>query len=223
MDLVADDEPDAFVARSDIRLGRQPAFDEDGRLARDSRTGEESREVEAMPAEHPKVQSAAALVLFATDAHFLELADLTGCDELLHDIDDGVVTVAVSDGYPHALFGAQLHDLIGLGQSTHKGFLDIDSLHARFDGGDDHVAMLMDMPWADGSDVGLGLSQHDLVVGVSLHAAETLGRIRQSLGVGIGDSDDLGLRNLQPDGVLAMTEITLAGMSDDADGQGALS
>ncbi len=79
--------------------------------------------------------------------------------------------------------------------------------------------MLMNMPRADGRDVGLSLSQHSLVVGKSLHAAETLGRIRQSLGVGIGDSDDLGLRNLEPNDVFAMPVVALAGVADDPDGQ----
>ena len=125
----------------------------------------------------------------------------------------------MGNGETHALVGAQLHDFVRLSQGAYEGLLDVDSLHPGFDGGDDHVAMLMDVPGADGGDVGLGLSQHGLVVGESLHAAETLGRIRQPLGIGVGDSDNLGLRNLEPDGVFAMTIVALAGMADDADGQ----
>ena len=82
--------------------------------------------------------------------------------------------------------------------------------------------MLMNMTRADSCDVGLGRSEHDLVVGISFDSAETLGRIRQSLGVGIGDGDDLGLRNLKPDGVFTMPVVALAGMADDTYGQGTL-
>ena len=99
-----------------------------------------------MPAEDPEIESAATLVLLPAHPDFLELADLTGGHELLHDIDDGMIAVPMRDGEPHALVGAKLHDLIGFGQSADERLLDIDALHAGFDGGDDHVPMLMDMP-----------------------------------------------------------------------------
>ena len=126
------------------------------------------------------------------------------------------------DGEPHAFSGAELHDLIGFSQGADEWFLDVDALHAGSDGGDDHVPMLMDMSGTDGRDVGLGLRQHDLVVGIGLHAAEPLCRVRQALGVGVRHRHDLRLGNLEPDGIFAMTIVTLAGVSDDADGQGTL-
>ena len=159
------------------------------------------------------------MILLSAYTDFLELPDLARFDELLHERDDGVITVAMRDGEPHALVGAKLHDLIGFGQSPDEGFLDIDALHTGFDGGDDHVPMLMDMSRADGRDIRLNLSQHDLIVGVGFHAPELLGFGRQSLGVGIRDGDDAGGWDLQPDGILAMPVVALTGMTDDAHGQ----
>ena len=172
-----------------------------------------------MAAEDPEVETAAALVLFTAHAHFLEFTDLAGSDELLHGRKHGVITVPMSNRQTHAFFSAELHDLVGFGQGTHEGLLDIDALHAGLDGGDNHVAMLMDVPGTDRRDVGLGLGQHDLVVGISLHATKLLGFDRKPLGIRIGDGDNLRLRDLEPDGVLAMPVIALAGMADDADGQ----
>ena len=222
MDLVPDDESDAFVARPDIRLGRRSALDEDGRFAGGSRTSEEGRKIESVSAQDPKVQSAATLILLPAHPDFLELADLSVRDELLYGLEDGVVAIAMRDGEPHALVGAELHDLVGFGQGTDERLLDIDALHAGFDRGDDHVPMLMDMTRTDGRDVGLRLPQHDLVVGVGLHATEPLGRVRQALGVGIRDRHDLSLGELQPDGIFSMPVVTLAGVPDDPDGQGSL-
>ena len=219
MDFVPDDEPDAFVAKADVRLGRLTAFHEDGRFAGDGRTSEEGREVEPVSAQDPEVEPASPMVLLAAYAHFLELADLAGGDQLLHHVQDGMVAVPMGDGEPHALLGAEPHDLVGLGQRADERFLDIDALHARFDRGDDHVAVLMDMPRADRRDIRLGLRQHGPVVGVGLHPAEPLRRLGQTLGVGVRDGDDPGLRNLQPDGIFAMTIVALTGVPDDPDSQ----
>ena len=219
MDLVPHDEADAFVTGPDVRLGRRTAFDEDRRFTGGSRTGEEGREVEAVSAQDPEVEPAAPVVLLAAYPDFLEFADLTGRDQLLHDVDDGVIAVPMRDGEPHALFGAELHDLIGFGQGADEWFLDVDALHARFDRGDDHVPMLMDVSRADGRDIRLSLREHEFVVGVSLYAAEPLGRVRQPLGIGVRDGDDPGLGNLQPDGILTVAVVALAGMADDPDGQ----
>ena len=223
MDFVADNRSDPFITRKDIGFGRGTTFNENRGVTRDGGAGEQGREVEAVASEHPEVETAAALILFAAHAHFLEFTNLAGGDEPLHGREDRVITIAMGDGEAHALGGAELHDLVGFGQGAHEGLLDIDAFHARLDGRDDHVAMLVDMPRADGDDVRLGLSQHGPVIRKSFHAAELLGGNCESLGVSIRHGDDLSLRNLQPHGILAMTIIALARMADDGDGQGTLS
>ena len=120
---------------------------------------------------------------------------------------------------PYAFLGAELHDFVGLGQGPYKGFFDIDAFHARRDGGDNHSMMFMNVPRANGDNVGLSLDQHSPVVAVSPYAAQLLGCSHEAFGIGIGDGDDGGLRYLQPDGILAMPVVTLTGMADHTDGE----
>ena len=79
--------------------------------------------------------------------------------------------------------------------------------------------MLVDMPRADGDNVRLDLGEHGPVISKGFDASKLLGCDRESLGVSIRHSNDLSLRNLQPHGILAMTIIALAGVTDDPDGQ----
>ena len=219
MDLVADNRSDAFITQKDICFGCGTTFDENGGLTRDGGAGEQGREVEAVASEHPEVEPAAALILFAAHTHFLEFTDLAGVDEPLHGRKNGVITIAMGDGEAHAFVGTQLHDLVGLSQGAHERLLDIDAFHARLHGRDDHIAMLMDVTRANRYDVWLGLSQHDPVIRKGFDASEFLSGNCESLGVSIRHSDDLSLRNLQPDGILAMPVVALAGVADDPDGQ----
>ena len=80
----------------------------------------------------------------------------------------------------------------------------------------------MDMPGADRGDVRLGFGQHRPVIRKSFHATELLGGRGEALGIRIGDGHDGRLRDLQPDGVLAVAVVALTGMTDDPDGQGAV-
>ena len=81
--------------------------------------------IEEMAAEHPKVLCAASGVFFAARANLEKCSDFSGGAPLLDDRQDGVITVAMSDGEFDVPFGAGGHDLIRLTRCTAKGFLDV--------------------------------------------------------------------------------------------------
>ena len=220
-DLSADDRPHPLVARVDVGLRRGTSLDEDGRLAGDGRAGEEGRQVEAVTAQDPEIKSAAALVLLAAHADFLEFTDLTRRDQLLHDVEDGVITVAMRDGEFHTLLRAELHHLVGFRQGADEGLLDIDALHAGGDGRHDHRVVFMDVAGADRDQVGPDLGQQGLIIREGPHPTQFPGLGRPPLRVRIGDGDHRRLRHLEPDQVFPMTIITLPRMPDDRDGQAA--
>ena len=220
-DLVADDRPHPFVARMDVGLRRGSPLDEDRSLAGDGGTGEEGRQVEAVATQDPKIKSAPALVLLAAHADLLEFTDLTRRDQLLHDVEDGVIAVAMRDGEFHALVRAELHDLVGFRQGPDEGLLDIDALHPDRDGRQDHRVMLMDVAGADRDQVGPDLRQHRPIILVGPHPTQFPGLGRPPSRIGIGDGDDHRPRHLEPDQVLPVSIITLPRMPDDGDGQSA--
>lgn len=198
MDFVAGEGTDAFRAFEDMGFGDGLAILVEAGGAGFGGTHEDGGEVKEMATEHPKIERAAAGVLFASAADFEQAADGSFGDKFLAGLEGGVVAVAVGEREFGVGLGTGGDDFIRLLGAAAEGFLHVNAAGTGLGGGEDHGVMLIDVTWSDRDDVGFDLGEHDGVVEEAVFDLELGLRGCEALGVGISDGDDLGLREVLP-------------------------
>ncbi len=114
------------------------------------------------------------------------------------------------------MFFARRDHLVGFLQIAAHRLFEKDR-RPRLGARDHHVAMPIEMPIRDADDLRSLLLQHLAIVGVSVFGAEPfLGGVASGF-VFIGDGDNLGVWDLQPDDVQTVAVIATTGAADDGD------
>ena len=217
MHFVSGEWAETFVAVTDVVGGDGLAV-----LAEDGRAGlggsaEEVHQVEHVGAEHPQVFGPAAAVSFSPAADFEWAADESFVDETADHGEGRVIAIPVGDGEFGTGGIACGDDLVRFGGGSAKRLFDVDRFGAGADRGDRHVTVLVGVSGTNRDDFGAGFVQHFLVVGVPVVDSEAFLGGLQSGGIGVGDRDDFGVVEFQPDRVESVTVMTATGVSDHGD------
>jgi hypothetical protein len=146
-----------------------------------------------MAAEHHEILAAAAVILLAPGAQLEHLSDPPVLDEVAND---GIGRrVAIDVGEPELRPGraAGRDHRIGLGPGAHEGLLHEHALRAGLHRGDRHLGMAIDVPHADGHEIGLHLGEHRPPVAEARRRIEPMAgdRLAEPFGRLVGDRHEL--------------------------------
>ena len=159
-DRIAGDQPDALRALRGIRPRDRPAAHRSCRLAPLRFTTEVGHHVKQMAAEHPEILAATTLVFLAAAANLEHLPDPAVLDQIPGGGVGRRVTVHEREREFRIGLRAGRQHRIGLGERANEGLLHEDAPGPRLGGRDRHLGMAVDVPHADGDDVGFDLGEH---------------------------------------------------------------
>ena len=193
VDRVAGYEADSLRPLDGIGLRDELTGLSDRGLAPLRLAADVDHQVKHMAAEHPEILAASAVILLAPGPDLEHLTDPAGFDQVAgHQIRGGV---AVDEGEAELCLGlgAGGDHGVGLGRCPHEGLLHEDALRSRLGRGDRHVGMAVEIPRADGHDVGLHGGEHlpPVVEGVGVVESMPFGGSRQPGRVVVGSRHHL--------------------------------